>query len=160
MDAYLGHYSSITILITTTVNKIISLGVHPPLTDDEIRILKILLAEHLDQLNENGVSLDLALSGGLVLSKQSVVECLHLIGQVRMLNILSNKQGKLSSSTTKPCTGYQSGMQAKIVAQGDNYHFSLFWHGSIRESFLHKKICFIASRTLYLLSYDSKKLAV
>ena len=106
MGAYLGHYSSITILIITTVNKIISLDVHPPLTDNEMRILKILLAEHLDQLNENGVSFDLALSGELVLSKQSVVEGLHLIGQVSMAMILSNKQGMLPLSTTKPCTGY------------------------------------------------------
>ena len=95
----LGYYSSIIILITTTVNKIISLDVHPPLTDNEMRILKILLAEHLDQLNENGVSFDQALSGALVLSKQSVVEGLHLIGQVSMATILGNKQGKLSLST-------------------------------------------------------------
>ena len=104
----------LTILITT-VYKIISLDVHPPLSDNEMRILKILLAEHLDQLNENGVTLDLALSGALVLSKQSVVEGLHLIGQVSMAKILGNKQGKLSSSMTKPCTGYQSEIQAKIV---------------------------------------------
>ena len=94
MGTYLRHYNSITILITTTVNKIISLDVHPPLTDNEMRILKILLAEHLDQLNENGVSLDLALSGELVLSKQNVVEGLHLIGQVSMAKILGNKQGE------------------------------------------------------------------
>ena len=115
----MGYYSSITILITTIVNKITSLDVHPPLTDNEMRILKILLAEHLDQLNENGVSLDLALSGGLILSKQNVAECLHLIGQFSMAKILDNKQGKLSPSTTKPCTGYQSEMHAKVVAQGD-----------------------------------------
>ena len=100
MGTYLGHYSSITILITTTVYKILSLDVHPPLSDNEMRILKILLAEHLDQLNENGVSLDLGLSGTLVLSKQNIVEGLHLIGQVSMAKILGNKQGKLSPSTT------------------------------------------------------------
>ena len=99
-----------------TIYKIISLDVHPPLTDNEMRILKILLAEHLDQLNENGISLNVALSGALVLSKQSVVEGLHHIGQVSMAKILGNKQGKLSPSTTKPCTGYQSEIQAKIVA--------------------------------------------
>ena len=108
MGTYLGHYSSITILITTTVYKIISLDVPPPLTDNEMRILKILLAEHLDQLNENGVSLDLALSGALVLSKQSIVEGLYLIGQVNMAKILGNKQGKLSPFMTKPYTRYQS----------------------------------------------------
>ena len=75
------------------MNKIISLDVHPPLTADELRILKILLAEHLGKLTENGVSLDLALSGGLVLTKQKVVECLDLIGQVSISKVLSNKQG-------------------------------------------------------------------
>ena len=73
-----------------------------------MRILKILLAEYLDQLNKNGVSLDLALSGALVLPKQSVVEGLHQIGQISMAKILDNKQGKLSPSMTKQCTGYQS----------------------------------------------------
>ena len=137
MGAYLGHYSSVTILIIT-VNKIISLDIHPPLTDNEMRILKILLTEHLDQLNENGVSFDLALSGEVVLSKQSVVEGLHLIGQVSMAKTLGNKQGMLPPSTTKPCTGYQSEIKAKIVAQGDNYHFSL-WYGSIGIIPLQKK---------------------
>ena len=35
-----------------------------------------------------------------------------------------------------------------------------FWHRSIEESFLYTKICFVASRTLYLPSYGSKKSAV
>ena len=52
-----------------------------------------MLAEHLDKLNENGVSLDLALSGGLVISKQRVVECLDLIGQDSLSKVLSDKQG-------------------------------------------------------------------
>jgi hypothetical protein len=39
------------------------------------------------------VSLDLALSGGLVLSKTRVVECLHLIGQASISKILNKKQG-------------------------------------------------------------------
>ena len=52
-----------------------------------------MLAEHLDKLTENGVSLDRALSEGLVLTKQRVVECLHLIGQVSLSKILNNKQG-------------------------------------------------------------------
>jgi hypothetical protein len=80
--------------ITTIVNKIISLDVQQPLTDDELRILKIVLAKHLDKLDENGVSLDLALSGGLVLSKQRVVECLHLIGKISLSKVLDKKQGK------------------------------------------------------------------
>ena len=42
--------------------------------------------------------------------------------------------------------------QAYLVAQGDNYHFSLFGIGSIEESFLYTKICFVASRMLYSLS--------
>ena len=52
-----------------------------------------MLAKHLDKLNENGVSLDLALSGGLVISKQRVVECLDLIGQDSLSKVLSDKQG-------------------------------------------------------------------
>lgn len=79
--------------ITTIVSIIFSLDVPQPLTDDELRILKIVLAEHLDKLNENGVSLDLALSGGLVLSKRRVVECLHLIGQVKISKVLDKKKG-------------------------------------------------------------------
>jgi hypothetical protein len=87
------HEILLTILITPTISTIISLDVQPPLTDDELRILKIVLAEHLDKLDENGVSLDLALSGGLVLSKTRVVECLHLIGQVSLSMVLDEKQG-------------------------------------------------------------------
>jgi hypothetical protein len=88
------HEILLTKSITTTVCTIISLDVHP-LTADELRILTIVLAEHLDKLNENGVSLGLALSGGLLLSKQKVVECLHLIGQISLSNILNNKQGNI-----------------------------------------------------------------
>ena len=72
---------------------IFSLDVLPPLSADELRILKILLSEHLEKLTENGVSLDLALSGGLLLTKERVVECLHHIGQVGLSKILNNKQG-------------------------------------------------------------------
>jgi hypothetical protein len=86
-------YLILTKSITTTVSTIISIVVQPPLTDDELRILKIVLAEHLDKLDENGVSLDLALSGGLVLSKRRVVERLHLIGQVRIAKVLDKNQG-------------------------------------------------------------------
>lgn len=52
-----------------------------------------MLAEHLDKLNENGLSLDLAISGGLVITKQSIVECLRTIGQISVSKILNNKQG-------------------------------------------------------------------
>ena len=52
-----------------------------------------MLVEYLDQLEENGVSFDLALTGGLVLSKEMVVECLHLIGQISISKVLNNKQG-------------------------------------------------------------------
>ena len=37
-------------------------------------------------------------------------------------------------------------LQANIVAQGDNYHFSLF-DRSIEETFLYTNICFIAILT-------------
>ena len=55
----------------------------------------MVLTEHLEKLNENGVSLDLALSGELVLSKKRVVECLHLIGQISISKVLNNKQGNI-----------------------------------------------------------------
>jgi hypothetical protein len=93
MKYWILSYKNLPILIAVTINTIVLLDVHQPLTADELRILKIVLAEHVDKLNENGVSLDLALSGGLVLSKQKVVECLSLIGQVSISKVLNNKQG-------------------------------------------------------------------
>ena len=68
--------------------------VQQPLTDDEARILKIVLAEHLEKLDENGVKLDLAISGEMVITKQRVVECLHNIGQISLAKVLDNKQGE------------------------------------------------------------------
>ena len=39
-----------------------------------------------------------------------------------------------------------------------NFYFFFFLYGSIEESFLYIKICFVVSRMLYLLSYSLKKL--
>ena len=83
----------ILISLVTAAVKIYSLDVHPPLSADDLRILKILLSEHLEKLTENGVNFDLALSGELVLTQERVVECLHHIGQVGLSKILNNKQG-------------------------------------------------------------------
>ena len=64
-----------------------------PLSDDELRILKIVLADHLDKLNENKLSLDLAISGELTITKKMVVDGLHIIGQIHISKILDKKQG-------------------------------------------------------------------
>ena len=90
MSTNCGRNTTTNSNITITL---ISPDVQQPLTDDELRILKIVLAEHLDKLSENGLNLDLAISGELVITKQGVVECLHLIGQISISKILSNKQG-------------------------------------------------------------------
>ena len=67
--------------------------VQQPLTDDELRILKIVLVEHLDELNKKELSLDLAISGELKVTKRMIVECLNLIGQIHISKILDKKQG-------------------------------------------------------------------
>ena len=63
-----------------------------------MRILKIILTEHLENLNENKLSLDLAISGELKITKKMVVDGLHLIGQTRISKILDKKQGNVSNS--------------------------------------------------------------
>ena len=77
--------------ITSTVDQ-------QPLTDDELRILKIILAEHIDKLNENKLGFDLALPGELKITKKMVVDGLHLIGQTRISKILDKKQGNVNNS--------------------------------------------------------------
>ena len=52
-----------------------------------------MLAEYLDELNKKELSLDLAISGELEITKRMVVECLHLIGQIHISKILDKKQG-------------------------------------------------------------------
>ena len=52
-----------------------------------------MLAEHLDKLNENGLNIDHAISGGTVVTKQNVVKSLDIIGQTNKSKILNNKQG-------------------------------------------------------------------
>ena len=49
-----------------------------------------MLAEHLDKL---GLNLDVAISGGVEITKKMVVESLHNIGQSSISKILNNKQG-------------------------------------------------------------------
>ena len=67
-----------------------SADVQQPLSEDELRILKIVLAEHLDKL---GLNLDVAISGEVEITKKMVVESLHNIGQSSISKILNNKQG-------------------------------------------------------------------
>ena len=76
-----------------SITGISSSAVQQPLTDDELRILKIVLAEYLDELNKKELNLDLAISGELKITKRMVVECLHLIGQIHVSKILDKKQG-------------------------------------------------------------------
>ena len=66
-----------------------------PLTDNELRILKIVLAEHLDKLNKNGLNFDFAISGEMEITKKMVVDGLDLIGQTHISKILDNEQGKV-----------------------------------------------------------------
>ena len=77
--------------------KLSSTVVQQPLSDDELRILKIVLADHLDKLNENELSLDLAISGELTITKKMVVDGLHIIGQTHISKILDKKQGNDSN---------------------------------------------------------------
>ena len=59
----------------------------------------------------------------------------------------------LHKKTMHNALHYQSEIQAKIVTYGD----FTFWYELKEESFFYTKICFVASRTLYLPSYGSKK---
>ena len=72
------------------IQDIISADIQQPLSEDELRILKIVLAEHLDKL---GLNFDVAISGKVEITKKMVVESLHNIGQSSISKILNNKQG-------------------------------------------------------------------
>ena len=65
-------------------------------------------------------------------------------------------------STTKPIILHWASIWDNSQNSRPRWLLSIFtfWHGSIEESFLYTKICFVASRTLYLPSYGSKKSAV
>ena len=56
-----------------------------------------MLADHLNKLNENKLSLDLAISGELTITKKMVVDGLHIIGQTHISKILDKKQGNDSN---------------------------------------------------------------
>ena len=56
-----------------------------------------MLADHLDKLDENKLSLDLAISGKLTITKKMVVNGLHIIGQTHISKILDKKQGNDSN---------------------------------------------------------------
>ena len=65
-----------------------------PLSADELRILKILLEEHLVKLNENGLNIESAISDQLDVTNERVVKCLRIIDQKDKADILDKKQGE------------------------------------------------------------------
>ena len=83
-----------------------------PLSDDELRILSIVLVEYLDKLKHIGLCLEAGISDPLasadqpvmdkpatdqpVITKKRVVECLQQIGQNELAGILIKRQGKTS----------------------------------------------------------------
>ena len=70
------------------------LGGQQLLSIDELRILKIVLADHMTKLEDNGLSIEKALSDKLDITKASLVECLRAIDQNDMADNLAKKQGK------------------------------------------------------------------
>ena len=65
-----------------------------PLTDDELRILNIVLSEYSTKLKEEGLDLESAISEQHSITKERVVSCLQGIGQGDLGTILSKKQGE------------------------------------------------------------------
>lgn len=59
-----------------------------------------MLAEHLTKLDENGLSIETAISDKLDITKAMVVDSLCTIDQNNMADILDKKQGK----NIKPCS--------------------------------------------------------
>ena len=71
------------------------------LSTDEFRILKIVLADHMTKLEENGLSIEKAISDKLDITKESLIDCLRTIDQNEMADILAGKQGKTVHSSFK-----------------------------------------------------------
>ena len=69
-------------------------GGEQPLTEDELRILTIVLAEHSTRLSNNSLNLEAAISGQQEIHKHEVVKCLRKINQDEIAKILNNKQGR------------------------------------------------------------------
>ena len=65
------------------------------LTESDLRILNIVLVEHLPKLKERGLNLDHIIS----ITKEEVVKCLQQIDQHSLADILSKNQGKSNNNT-------------------------------------------------------------
>ena len=102
VSACVARQLSINIVVTLIIilalimntYQFISSGGEQPLTEDELRILTIVLAEHLADIKENGLNLEAAISGQQEIKKTTVVESLRRIGQENISKILNNKQGR------------------------------------------------------------------
>ena len=73
-----------------------------PLSDDELRILNIVLVEYINKLKDVGLYLDAAITDKAsadqpVITKKRMMECLEQIGQHELARILSKQQGKISN---------------------------------------------------------------
>ena len=77
------------------------LGGQQLLSIDELRILKIVLADHMIKLKENGLSIERAISDKLDITKASVVDCLRTIDQNDMADNLAKRRGKNVNSFPK-----------------------------------------------------------
>ena len=102
VSACVARQLSINIVVTLIIilalimntYQFISSGGEQPLTEDELRILTIVLTEHLADIKENGLNLEAAISGQQEIKKTTVVESLRQIGQENISKILNNKQGR------------------------------------------------------------------
>ena len=73
---------------------LLSLGGQQLLSIDELRILKIVLADHVTALEENGLSIERAISDKSDITKARLVDCLRTIDQNDMADNLAKRRGK------------------------------------------------------------------
>ena len=69
------------------------------LSESDLRILNIVLVEHLPKLK--GIGLDLDHNITLFITKQEVIKCLQQVGQQSLADILSKYQGKNNVDTSR-----------------------------------------------------------
>ena len=84
-------------MVCTAIHDIVYLlwlGGQQLLSIDELRILKIVLADHMIKLEENGLSIERAISDKLDITKASIVDCLRTIDQNDMADNLAKRRGK------------------------------------------------------------------
>ena len=76
------------------VDIIISIHSGEQLSADDLRILNIVLVDHLDKLDGVGLKLSTAAASQTAITKKNVVDCLQQIGQHDLANVLSARQGE------------------------------------------------------------------